>query len=349
MTNGAKQHMLKTKNVVHLKRATYILLAAISVLAYFPTVVSASQVTNRKVTMGSSVAGINTTYQFIFTAAQSTAIKSASFTACTTASGTCTPVVGFADLNTSTLTAQPTNLGSASGWTVDVSTVGSLRLKNTSNSTAPTGSQTVGFSNVKNPTATNSTFFIRIATFSDDTYTTAIDTGTVAASTAGQITVMASVDEALTFTLANTAVDLGKLSISSTGAGTSAMTVATNASTGYSVNYSGSTLTSGLNTIPALSSPTASVQNSKQFGINLVSNTTPAVGSNVSGTGSGTVATGYNTANQFKFIPAGEVIASASVPTNSNVFTTSYIANIDGVTAAGAYSTVVTYVATANF
>lgn len=349
MTIGAKQHMQKTNKVVHLKRAAYMLLAAIFMIAYFPTIASASQLTSRKVTMGTSVAGVNTTYQFVFTAAQSTVIKSASFAACTTASGACTAVTGFADLNTSILTAQPTNLGSASGWTVDTTTVGTLKLKNTSNSTAPTGSQTVSFSNVKNPTATNSTFFIRITTYSDDAYTTAIDTGTVAASTAGQVTVTASVDETLTFTLANTAVDLGKLSISSTGAGTSAMTVATNASTGYSVNYSGSTLTSGINTIPALASPTASIQNSKQFGINLVSNTTPAIGSNVSGSGSGTVATGYSTTNQFKFIPAGEVIASASVPTNSNVFTTSYIANIDGATAAGAYSTIVTYVATANF
>ena len=341
--------MLKIKNIVSIKRAVYVSLAAMSILAYLPATVSAAQITNRKVAMGSSVAGANTTYQFSFTTAQSTAIKSASFTACTTASGACTAVAGFADVNSSTLTSQPTNLGAVSGWTVDTATAGSLRLKNSSNSTAPTGSQTVSFSNVKNPSATNATFFIRIATYSDDTYTTAIDNGTVAASTAGQVTVVASVDETLSFSLANTSVDLGKLSINSTGAGTSSMTVATNAASGYSVNYSGSTLASGANTITALASPTASVQNSKQFGMNLVSNTTPVIGSNIAGAGSGTVAAGYNTTNQFKFVPAGEVIASASVPTNSNTYTTSYIANIDGVTAAGAYSAIVSYVATANF
>lgn len=341
--------MQKIKKIFNYKKAGYSLFVMVLLFAYFPSIASAAQLTNRKVVLGSSVAGVNTTYQFTFTTAQSTTIKSASFTACTTASGACTPVTGFADPNASTLTAQPTNLGSASGWTVDITTVGSLRLKNTSNSTAPTGSQTVSFSNVKNPTATNSTFFIRIATFSDDAYTNAIDTGTVATSTAGQITVTASVDETLTFTLANATVDLGKLSMSSTGAGVSSMTVATNASGGYSINYSGNTLTSGVNTIPALSAPTASVQNSKQFGMNLVSNTTPAIGTNVSGAGTGTVATGYNTSNQFKFVPAGEVVASASIPTNSNVFTTSYIANIDGSTAAGVYSTVINYVATANF
>jgi hypothetical protein len=94
---------------------------------------------------------------------------------------------------------------------------------------------------------------------------------------------------------------------------------------------------------------TGSVQNSKQFGINLVSNTTPAIGTGVSGSGSGIASAGYNTANSFKFNVAGDTIASASAPTNSNIFTTSYVANIDGATAAGAYSTAITYVATANF
>ncbi|MEI7539319.1 MAG: hypothetical protein WCJ36_00925 [Candidatus Saccharibacteria bacterium] len=98
-----------------------------------------------------------------------------------------------------------------------------------------------------------------------------------------------------------------------------------------------------------MSSPAASVQNSKQFGINLMSNTTPSIGSAVSGSGTGVPSVGYGTANQYKFLPAGETIASASVPTNTNTFTTSYIANIDGSTAAGVYSTVITYVATANF
>jgi len=187
-----------------------------------------------------------------------------------------------------------------------------------------------------------------MTTYSTATWTTIIDTGTVAASTAGQITVTASVDETLTFTLASATVALGALSSAATGTGTSSMTVATNAGTGYSLTYSGTTLTSGTNTITALASPTASAVNGKQFGINLMNNTTPAIGTNTTGTGSGVPSTGYNTTNQFKFL-TGDTIASASLPTNSNTYTTSYIANIDGATAAGAYSTVLTYVATANF
>jgi hypothetical protein len=44
--------------------------------------------------------------------------------------------------------------------------------------------------------------------------------------------------------LANTNITLTTPSIASTGTGTSSMTVATNALSGYSVSYSGTTLTS---------------------------------------------------------------------------------------------------------
>jgi hypothetical protein len=341
--------MKKTKIKMISRQIIYGFIMVVMLLSYFPNVASAAEITARKVTIGSSLASATTTYSFTFTVPSATVIKSASFSACTTASGACTPASGFASPNTSTLTAQPTNLGDAAGWAVDTATTGVLKLKKTGNVAAPTGSQTVGFSSVKNPSATNSTFYMRIATFSDDAYTTGIDTGVVAASTAGQITVTASVDETLTFTLATATVALGTLTTSSTGTGTSSMTVGTNGTTGYSVGYSGTTLTSGTDMITAMAAAAGSTQNSKQFGINLMANTTPAIGADKTGTGTGTVQTGYGTANQFKFNVAGDVVAAATIPTNDNVFTTSYIANIDSITAAGAYSTVMTYTATANF
>lgn len=340
--------MIKTKIKILSRRLAYLVSALAFLLAYTPAVVSAAQITGRSVTIGSSLASASTTYVFNFTVPSSTVIKSVGFVACTTASGACTPASGFSS-SSSTLTSQPTGLGDASGWTVNTATSGELRVSNSSNATAPSGSQSVSFSSVTNPSATNGTFFIRMTTYSDDSWTTSIDTGTVATSTAGQITVTATVDETLTFTLASATVALGSLSTSVTRSGTSSMTVATNAASGYTVSYSGDTLTSGSNTITAMTVAGASVLDSKQFGINLMANTTPSVGSNVTGTGSGTPATGYGTADQFKFNPAGEIIASASAATNSNVFTTSYIANIDGSTAAGSYSTVLTYTATANF
>ena len=341
--------MKKTNSRITLKStACSLLVGVILVASSFSNIASAAQITARKVTIGSSVASASTTYVFNFTVPSSTVIKSVGFAACTTPSGACTPASGFS-ASSSTLTSQPANLGDASGWTVNTSTAGELRLSKSANVAAPTGSQTVSFSSVTNPSATNSTFFLRITTYSDATWTTPIDTGTVASSTAGAITVTASVDETLSFTLASATVALGTLSTSATGSGTSSMTASTNASSGYSIVITGSTLTSGGNNIDAITpTATASAMNTEQFGINLMSNSTPAVGSNVSGSGTGAVATGYNTTNQFKFT-SGDTLASASGPTNTNTFTTSYIANINGMTAPGAYSTVLTYIATPNY
>ena len=310
--------------------------------------VNAAQITDRSVVLGTSLASASTTYTFNFTVPSATVIQSASFTACTTASGACTTPAGFSAAS-SALSSQPVNVGDASGWTVDTSAPGSLRISNASNSSAPTGSQTVAFSNVTNPSALNETFFMRIQTYSGSDWSTGlIDEGTVAASTAEQVVVTASVDETFTFSLASQVVPLGTLSTALTGSGTSVMSASTNAENGYSISIAGNTLTAGPNTITALTTPTASTVNSRQFGINLVSNTTPAVGTNVTGSGSGAAATGYNTANLFKFV-SGDTVASAGAPTNSNTYTTSYIANIDGSTPPGSYQTVLTYVGTANF
>jgi hypothetical protein len=321
------------------------------VFAYFPNIASANPITARKVAMDSSQAGITTKYTFTFTVPQATVIKSASFTGCTTASGACTPAPGFANPNASALFSQPTNFGDAAGWAVDTSSLGVLKLNKAGNVAAPTGSQTVVFSNVLNPSTTNATFFIRIATFSDAAYTTGIDTGVVAASTAGQITVTASVDETLVFTLATATVAMGKLTSGTTGIGTSAITVGTNGATGYTVGYNGTTLTSAGGTITAMAAATTSITGNSQFGINLMANGTPSVGVAKSGSGTGIVivGSGYDVANNFKFNTSGDNVAKSTGPTDVNVFTTSYIANISAATAAGAYSTVITYTAVANF
>jgi hypothetical protein len=325
----------------------FSLILTVGFVAYVPSIAFASQITSRSVTIGSSAASAVTTYSFVFTVPSTTPVDSVAMLACTTASGTCTTPAGFSN-SSSTLTSQPTGLGATTGWTVNTATAGSLRIVNASNSTSPSGPQTVKYSTVTNPSATNATFFFRISTYSDSAWTLPIDSGTVATSTAGQVTVTASVDEAVTFTLASATVALGTLTTSTTGSGTSTMSASTNAGTGYAITYSGATLTSGANTVTGLSSATASTVNTSQFGINLVANTVPTVGSLLSGTGTATIQTGYATTNQYKFL-SGDTIITATGPTNSNTFTTSYIANVSGATAAGSYSTILTYVATAKY
>lgn len=329
-------------------RILYGLAALFIVIATYPSFVSAAQISGRNIVLGSSAASVNTSYAFNFTVPTSTIIRSASFTACTTASGACTTPAGFA-IGSASLSVQPVNLGDASGWTINTSTAGSLRIVNSANSSAPSASQSVSFASVTNPSAANDTFYIRIVTFSDNAWTTPIDNGVVATSTAGQVTVSVIIDEKISFALASTTVSLTQPSTVTTGLGTSAMTISTNASSGYSINYNGPTLTSGANTIDAMTVAGPSVVNSRQFGINLMSNTTPTVGSSTTGSGSGLPAAGYNVIDEFKFDTAGDVIATASAPTNNNTYTASYIVNTDGSTAAGAYSTILTYTATANF
>ena len=342
--------MIKTNSLF--KRFTYVVaaLAIVAVPALQSTQASAAQIINRSVVLGSSAPSASTTYAFTFTVPTTgTTVQSVSMVPCTTASGACTTPAGWSGTGATSSQPSSAGLGDSTGWTTTDSTATELRLSKSGNGTNPTSTPvTVTFSNVTNPSALNSTFFLRITTFSAANWTTAIDTGTVASSTAGQVTVNATVDETLTFTLAAATVTLTTPTPSATGTGTSTMSAATNAASGYSITVAGNTLT-GPSTLTAMTGAPSST-NSRQFGLNLVANTTPSVGSNVSGSGSGAanVANGYGTADSFKF-SSGQTIAGATGPTNSNTFTVSYIANIDGSTLPGAYTTTLTYVATPNF
>jgi hypothetical protein len=323
-----------------------------------PMSVSAAALTDRKVTLGSSAASASTTHKFDFTIPSTTSLGSIKFLYCTTASGSCTTPTGLTTTS-ATVTAQSGN----SGFTIVNTTNGAPYLTRTASAASAVASSYT-LASVTNPSTTNQTFYIRVSTYASiDTTGGVTDEGTVAASTANQITVTASVDETLSFcvyTGANCAaggasVALGSLTASSTGSGTSKMDVATNGSGGYTVIYNGTTLTGpSSTTIPAMGTQssngaaTTSAQGTSQFGLNLRANATPSVGADVTGTGSGAYGTNYGTADNFRHF-SGDSIATASGSTNSNTFTVSYIANISGSQAAGSYTTTLTYIATATY
>jgi len=352
--------MLKIKSKIVLRQIAYGFVAVVSLLAYFPNLASAGgQATLRSVKIGNSLPSAVTNYDFTFTLPTATNIQSIKFQACDTASvGACTQSGAASGFSSSvggpaTLYTDPTGLGAAGDWTIDTTDATSLRIKNATNSGNP-GAATVKFSNVHNPSALNSTFFIRMTTYTGSDWTTGpTDNGVFASSTAGQVTVNANVDETLAFTLATTSITLAPnpLSASTTGKGTSAMTVATNAANGYSVTYSGMTLGSGANYLTAMAgvaSATGDGTGLSQFGMNLRQNTTLG-GTDKSGIGTGgAYGTGYGTVDSFKFL-SGDEVAKSTLPTNANTFTTTYIANIASTTPAGAYTTAINYVATANF
>lgn len=324
--------------------------------------VAAAPITDRSVTLSSSVGGATGVTYTLSTAAlpTSTAVRSLKIQFCDAPTGTCNSPSGFTSAGSGTLPSQPTGLGAASSWASNTAVANELRITHASNVTAPSGAVTVTWNGVTNPTANNTTFYGIITTYSDSAWTTSIDTGTVALSTAAQIQVALSVYEALTFcagtsitgqncgTISGSSVNLGTASTTATSSGTSVFAASTNGSSGYSVTVNGTTLTSGSNTITALASGGTSSVGTKQFGLNLMSNTTPSVGSAASGSGTATAAANYGTSNTFRFA-TGETIASATGPTNANTFTVSYIANVDGITPPGAYTSNLTYVATANF
>ncbi len=354
--------------------------------------VNAAQITDRKLTLGNSVASnsqqtvapaaVQTTYAFSFDLPGSGTIQSMSFTACTTASGTCT-TPNFFTITGSTLTGAPTNLGTGGTWTANTATAGSLRITNASSATGPSaGLSTVSFSNVTNPDVINTVFFLRIVSYSDAAWTTPIDSGVVAASTTRGIELDGYMPESLIFCTAEAITMVGvvpdcttatdgavsfdqEFSPAFTRIAMSQMAASTNAGFGYVITVNGPTLTSGANTIPPMTSPTGSTVGIGQFGINLVNNTGtppgPIVGGAITPISNGTnyqanPATDYASDGVYKFITSGDIVARSDdavalspSPTDSQRYTVSYIANVSGSQPAGSYVTTLIYICTPTF
>ena len=213
------------------------------------------------------------------------------------------------------------------------------------------GTAAGGTNRVTNPAA---------ATYVIDIGGTSGDDGKFAVAIAAddQVVVQTIIDPSITFTMTTTTVTLttaaaGNPDASNTGYNNGAantLAASTNATSGYSITYNGSTLTSSGDTIDAIGgTPAASSTGSEQFGLNLKDNATPNTGAEPSG-GSGAPASDYNTADQFAYEISGAIaLASAAGPTATTTYTASYIVNVAAQTEAGAYSTTVTYIATGNF
>ncbi len=375
--------------IVSGKRVARLLLGVFGVSIVIYAVIPAQsafagQITARSLTLqagatdgGSKASGV-VKHLFAFTPPSATAVQSIQFLYCTTASGTCTMPVGL--LTTSATLGTQTGV---SGWSLVNTTNGAPYLTrgaaiavNTAVSyqlltvTNPDGTSCSG-------TTPNCTFYVRITTFTSSNATTgATDTGTVAASTATQITLSGTMPESLIFCTGATigtvssvpdctsatsgAVAFNQLfSPTSTATATSQMAASTNATSGYVITVNGVTLTSGSNTITANASAQTSVVGTSQFGMNLRANTTPSVGISVTPAANGTnfkgepaPSSGYDTVDQFKFVSGNTVADSANGgagPTDAQIFTVSYIVNVAGSQAAGNYQTTLTYICTPTF
>ncbi len=171
-----------------------------------------------------------------------------------------------------------------------------------------------------------------------------------------QVVVTATVGPTITFTISDNAIGFGTLTSggpryatydgAGSGSATAAhnLTIATNASSGFSITYSGSTLTSGANTISVATivNDTDGTAGTEQFAIS----------------GSSTAAvretSGYNynfgTNPDWNFVAGTTTeFASSSNSTSTQFIDMYYLANIAGSTEAGTYQTTLTYIATGNF
>ena len=206
-----------------------------------------------------------------------------------------------------------------------------------------------GTNQITNPSSANSYTITMAGSFTD--------TGTITITTVanGVVAVSATVNQSISFTVTQNSIGFGTLSTSqaryaTTGGGSNTdsaaahnLTAGTNSSSGYTVTVQGATLTSGGNTITAITgSPDTSHTNSAQFGIYL---------DKTGGTNS-SLATNYATASSFFYganATTSDTIASATGVDTTTTYGVHYLANIAASTAAGSYSASLTYVATGNF
>jgi len=170
-------------------------------------------------------------------------------------------------------------------------------------------------------------------------------------SSSNQVEVYSIVPPTITFSVTGNSVDLGTLTTGTTGTGTSTFSIATNNPSGCAVTVAGTTLMKlggggDINAYVFAGGDTSAV-GTEGFGLNVMDNTSPNVGTSISGD-TFTIGSGYGTMDKFRFL-SGETLVSKTSTVSSSTVTVSYIANIASGTTIGGYSTTLTYTATATF
>jgi hypothetical protein len=378
-----------------LYKALSIAVVAVTLVAQvFPAVSvhAADQITDRSLTLigvgnsGGSKPGGVVNHEFTFTVPTDADVGSIKFEYCTLAAGTCTTPTG---LITTGGTTDIDNQSGSVGFSLEKSVNGAPYLYRTAMSAVNIDAETelsYRISNITNPTSLinpptvpNQTFFVRISTYASlDATGTAIDAGTVAASTNQSIDLSGAMPESLVFCtgaeigLTATIPDCNKatsgviafnqlFSPTDTATATSQMAASTNAGSGYNITVNGTTLTSGGNTVAPMSVMTTGAHGVSQFGMNLKLNTTitstVAIGAEVAVPSNGSnyraqALPGYDTVDNFKYATGNSVANSGNATlggSDAQIMTVSYIVNVPGSQPAGTYTTTLTYICTPTF
>jgi len=218
------------------------------------------------------------------------------------------------------------------------------------------------FDNIVNPIDTANSFAARLSDYaSTDASGPVVDVGSVVNQTTEPIVLETQVPPTLVFCVAQrVSVDcklriggnvknLGTLDATNALTTTSQMAVGTNASNGFAITANGPSMEAGTNVIDPLDVPTVSAPGNSQFGINLVQNTSPALGSDPDGDSTNAVvATGYDNPNEFMYHD-GDLVAMAPNVSLVRRYTVTYIVNVPPNLRPGVYTTTITYICTGRF
>lgn len=153
-------------------------------------------------------------------------------------------------------------------------------------------------------------------------------------------------DPTLSIAILNGTASFNQLfSPTTTATATAQFSVEDYTSYGYVVQIVGNTPTNGSHSIPAMNNgsggPTVSSPGFEQFGINLVANTSPSVGTNPNYGQFGAITAkpepNYNTANNFLY-SSGDSIAYSPKSSGQITYTLSYMVNVSDLTPGGQYT-----------
>jgi hypothetical protein len=319
---------------------------------------SAAKLPNRSLSLQDPKQGATTTYKFSFDIATANSIGSIRFQFCSDSpliEYPCTAPVGF-DGSAATIGSQ----NGETGFNVGSNTTANEIFLTRAPSVTSPGTTTYELGGIKNPSA-QGTYFVRVQTYaSTDGSGTSIDAGGLAFVTNDAVDISTYVPPYLLFcsgltitdydcaTASGDYINFGELSSAATKYAKSQMVVATNVGTGYVLSLDGTTMTAGNEVIPGLAASDVSRPGTSQFGLNLAGNTSPGIGENVNGPGTGVPTANYAIPDRFRFIP-GEQLAGSTSVSDYRKYTVSYIINIEKDQPPGLYASTMTYVCLANF
>ncbi len=337
---------------------TLLIIVASFVNLLIPLKAGAAELTSRSIVVASSVSSALTNHRYNFRVNGAITIGSLEIEYCTN-----TPLIGAPCVAPAGFSLVSSSMGAQTGLTGfsihPSTTTNRLILGRTPSGVVPPTTAAITVNSINNPSTPNQAVFVRISTFATNNATGIRgDNGSVVFATTRSLNVSGFVPPYLTFCVGNTVaadcssatgnyLDFGELTNLTTRTVTSQFAAATNDNTGYVATVSGLTLISGNNIIPGLVTPTVSLPGTSQFGINLRANSSPVVGTDKTGVGTGVPAAAFNTPNNYAF-QNGNIVSSPK-STDFNVFTVTYIANVAPNQPPGIYISTFTFIATVSF